>query len=380
MLHQDLEDLLRAATTGTRDSFSVKFNPKLVSTLVSSLSPVLNARFSLPDDWAFTSFTLRDYRQIFVTIQSMLCAWRDVRTILAAQGMPGLGYRSAFWIIPKENLIKMLAHYTNIKRGIVEEVLDLITFGSNGIDCPDIATQPLIDLRNGSYALSPFVWLNSAAERNLCALLNQVPMHRDAYSRLTNQKEGEMRNEIIQFLSPFGFDFEKGIVQGTDVDLAIIDRKSKVCLCLELKWFIEPAEIREIVDRSKDLHTGIEQARKLNALHQASDQRLVKDILKVDASYSFLSVVVSRNWIGHDEIQCPDVPIIKVWHLLNKIKDCKGALLEPLVWLRDREYLPKHDVDYSIVPTEIACGEWRANWYGIKPLASGENELVQPTP
>ena len=120
-----------------------------------------------------------------------------------------------------------------------------------------------------------------------------------------------MRKEIIEFLSPFGFDFEKGVVQSTDVDLAIIDRKSKVCLCLELKWFIEPAEIWEIVDRSKDLHDGIEQARKLNALHQASDQRLVKDILKIDASYSFLSVVVSRNWIGHDDIQCPDVPIIK---------------------------------------------------------------------
>jgi len=27
-------------------------------------------------------------------------------------------------------------------------------------------------------------------------------------------------------------------------------------------------------------------------------------------------------------------------------------------------------VDYSVEPWEIACGEWRANWYGVKPLAN----------
>jgi hypothetical protein len=369
-VHGDLLDLLRAATTAKNDMFYVKFNPKLVSALVSTYWPVFSARFSLPDHWAFGGFRLPEYRDLYLTLQSMLAAWVSVRDILAQQKMPGLGYRSAVWVVAKQELIARLARYTGIAHSVVEKILHLITFGSSGIRFPDIATQPLVDLHDGTFALAPFVWLNSSAERNLCALLNKIPEQKSIYSALTDEKEEEMRDEIVEFLSPFGLEFEHGEVTGTDLDLAVIDRKNKVCLCPELKWFIEPAGVREIVERSNDLTDGIEQAGVINRLHKSGDKHLLRDVLCIDDGYKFLAAVVSRNWIGHDEIQSPNVPIIKVWHLLNKITDCGGSLLEPLIWLKNREYLPKHGVDYSVETLEISCGDWRANWFGIKPLGS----------
>ena len=175
----------------------------------------------------------------------------------------------------------------------------------------------------------------------------------------------------MEALAPCQLEFKDGEVKGTNVDLAIIDRRNKVCLCLELKWFIEPAEIREIDERTKELAIGIGQAKIINALHAGRNERLMKDVLDIDADFAFLTAVASRNWIGHDDAQDPEVPIIKVWHLLSKMKEC-SSLLEILSWLKSREYLPKEGADYSIEPWEISCGTWQATWYGIKPLASGQ--------
>lgn len=361
----ELRRLLASATTSKADGFYLKYNPKLVSALVSWLSPVFDSRQTLPEDWAFSGFTLRDYRAVYSTLQSMLFARHQVRYDLASSGMPGLGYRSSVWVVPLVELVARLRRYTGIQTNVLHKILVLLTFGSNGIRVPDIATQPLIDLKNGLYALSPFVWLSSAGERNLCVLLNQIPEQKRIYADLTNEKEAATKREIVAFLTPLALSFGEGNVKGTNVDLAIIDRANKACLCLELKWFIEPAEIREIVERTKDLATGVEQAKIVNGLFAQEDEQLIKGVLKIDPSYSFLSVVASQNWIGHADVQDPEVPIIKVWHLLSKIKEC-GSLPEVLRWLRQREYLPLEGRDFSIVPMEISCGAWKAIWYGIK--------------
>ena len=103
-------------------------------------------------------------------------------------------------------------------------------------------------------------------------MLNQIPEQRRIYADLTNEKEAVTKEEIVTQLSQLDLSFRDGNVRGTDVDLAIIDHHNRACLCLELKWFIEPAEIREIDARTKDLATGIEQAKILNRLFVRKDQ------------------------------------------------------------------------------------------------------------
>ncbi len=362
----DLGMLLSSATTVKADSFYVRFSPKLVSALTSWLSPLFASRQTLPENWAFYGFTLRDYRTVYSTIQSMLFAGQQVRWDLASSGMPGLGYRSSVLTVSKKEQVARLRRHTELEANVLRKILDLLTLGSNGIQDPDIATQPLIDLKNGLYALSPFVWLSSSVERNLCVLLNKIPEKKSICADLTNEKEAATKREIIAFLSPLNLSFGGGNVKGTNVDLAIIDRPNKACLCLELKWFIGPAEIREVDKRTKDLATGIKQAKIINRLFSHGDERLIRDVLKIGSDYSFLSIIASQNWIGHAEVQDPEGPIIKVWHLLAKIKEY-GSLPQVLRWLKDREYLPLEGRDYTIVPMEIFCGSWRAAWYAIRP-------------
>jgi len=363
----NIADLVLANTSYGKDWFKVNFNPRLVEQLVSAMQPIVGPRHSLPAGWTFDGFTLDQYKKILITNQAMLWGWTIARNVLASEGLQGLGYRSSVWVVSSNELFNRLRRYTGIEMAAIRKVLALATFGSSGIRNPDIATQPLIDLRNGFFALSPFVWLNTNAERNLCVLLNQIPEQRQIYDRLKNDKESLLKAEMSEFLDPLGFDTRSGELDGTDLDFAIIDRKTKDCLCLELKWFIEPAEIRESQERAAELKDGVEQAKKIRTLYERRDTRLISGILDIDPSYSFMTAVASVNWIGHSDAQDPDTPIVKVWHLLHRIKD-SGSLRSAMEWLSTRDYMPKEGMDFAIVPVEISCGNWSCEWYGIKPL------------
>jgi len=49
----------------------------------------------------------------------------------------------------------------------------------------------------------------------------------------------------------------------------------------------------------------------------------------------------------------------------------KLFLAAAIVWLKNRDYLPKVGKDYTVKPWEISCGDWSATWYGIKPADRG---------
>jgi len=360
-----LIDAILASTTIGTDWFRLNFNPRLVARIMEFLGPAMDARYSLPNEWTFNSFSLQQYRRIFLAIQSLMYAWHVARNVLANSGMPALGYKSSIWVVPRQELSARLHRYSGIDTAVVERAIDLLAFGAQ-VSRPDIATQPLVDLRNGTYALSPFIWLNTNMERNLCVLLNQIPTERERYSILSNEKEVTTRREIIEALDSLGYDFRSGEVEGTNLDLAVIDHANKACLCLELKWFIEPAEIREIENRTKELAKGVMQCKLINSLFGRQDERLIKSVLGIEANYLFLSAVGSVNWIGFGDVQDADVPIIKVMHLVNKIVE-SGSLTVSIEWLKVRGYLPKEGRDYSIIPMEISSGEWCATWYGVKP-------------
>jgi hypothetical protein len=184
---------------------------------------------------------------------------------------------------------------------------------------------------------------------------------------LVGEKEIASREEVEHFVKPFGLSCVHGPVKGSNLDLALVDHTNKVCLCLELKWFIEPAEIREIEDRTEELARGIQQAKVLQQLFNNRDRHFLKDTLKITSDYLFVCAVGSVNWIGMGDVQDAEVPVVKLRHLLQQIEETK-SLASVVEWLRERRFLPRDDVDFSAIPLEIECGCWKATWYGIKQL------------
>lgn len=355
---------LRARIRTNGGMYSVDFSHDLLSQLHYHLGPAFLGRHVLPANWGFSAFSLEQYRRVFVCLQVMAEAWFTARYIVASTGVRGMAYESSVWTPRRSTLLTTLSRYTRVPVIIVEQILRYLTFGEVGIRNPDIAIQPIVDLGNERLAISPFVITQVHAERNLCVLLNQVPADQRYYARLVNEKEIQLRRESIDSLRPLGYDCRNGKLDQTDVDLAIIDHESRSCLCVELKWFIEPAEIREVLMRSKELQQGVSQANVLHELFHAGDRQLLS-LLGIDASYDFLAMVGSVNFIGRPGIQDPRVPITKLWHLIARIEET-GSLSATLEWLRARRYLPVKDLDYKVIEVPIECGKWKSRWYGIK--------------
>ena len=236
-----------------------------------------------------------------------------------------------------------------------------------GIKNPDPILQPLIRLKQNIYAIMPSLWRFSAAERNLTVLLNRLPSERAIYSCLVSEKETLMRQNIMSCLSTMALRYVHNTVEGLpDIDLGLIDDSEKACLLLELKWFIEPAEVREAIEKSQEIEKGIYQLIQLRKAFSKNNRALLEK-LKIDTSYELLGVVVSANSIGHAEVQSTDVPVIRKDHLVAKLENTL-SLKAVIDWLKKRKYLPIEGEHYEVHRITTKVGNYGLEFYEIKPL------------
>lgn len=269
----------------------------------------------------------------------------------------------------RDDLKRRIALYSQVDPDTVSEVLGDLTYGGRGIRQPDPFLQPLIPLNEQQLAILPELLMACSPERNLCSLLNKIPEERTVYQRLTKEKESKMRGEIEEMAVEKGFRTWHGFVPGRrdlgDVDIAVVSEAERACVLAQLKWFIEPAEPREGINRNQEIKKGISQALTLNQAFLARCPELLSS-LGITPEYKVIPLVISANWIGTPGVQHACVPVIEMQHLAEKIRISSG-LQEVLNWLADRRYLPKEGRDYSIVHRRITVGNWTARWYGLGP-------------
>lgn len=354
--------LARNVRVGRR-TFAVDFRPSMIRPLAAYFRNAAAYRRSLPGTWRFARFTVGEFREVAASLQAMACAWFFARHVAASDGAQAMAFASALWTPKKTELLDLLVCHTGLRAATVESVLEYWTFGMMGVRNPDIAIQPIVDLGTGAYAVSSFVLMNVDTERNLCVLLNRIDRDRALYSRMVGEKEVVTRTEAMDSLSGLDLEFKWGPISSTDIDLAFIDHRTKRCLCSEIKWFIEPSEVREVRERSMELAKGIVQARKISEAYRCNDAQ-VMSVLGIDSSYDLRVLVASVNFIGGASVQHVDVPIVRLRHLVSEIRR-RGGLGGIFEWLGSRDYLPRAGVDFKISPVDFKCGRWQASWYGI---------------
>jgi hypothetical protein len=211
-------------------------------------------------------------------------------------------------------------------------------------------------------------------ERNLTVLLNRFPDEREAYSRLSKEREGLARQQVKAQLKPLGLRFWNGQLPGRndlpDVDLAIIDDRDLTCLLLELKAFIAPAEPRELVEKSEEIARGVEQANNLRSAWQLNAD-VVAVPLGIDRRYRLCFAVASETFVGTHDVQDESIPVVRTSHLVRRM--LTGApLSEVCSWLSTRGYLPVEGRHYEISNAVASVGAWSVKWYRINPLIHGE--------
>jgi len=351
------------------ETFSYKFGKRAINDVIKYLSSHFTSSFRLPDNWKFNRYSLNDFRKIAKVLTALCFIHMIARNTAAQNGCIGLGYTNSILVYTKEKLEWDIIRYAGVPQNVASAFIEDMTYGNRGIKIPDPATQPLIKLNENSYALTPFLLLGSSMERNLTVLLNKIPEERSQYLKLVDEKENYMRKNIKEKLNSPSIRFFNGSLSDKslpDIDLAVISDSEKTVLLFELKWFIEPSEQRETIEKSKEISTGISQLIKLSNARNNNPEILYKT-LNVDDTFKFIFTVVSENVIGIGEIQNPEIPVINMNHLLKKYKYL-GNLDGLSNWLTKREYLPIENKHFKPVEILSKIGNWEIKWWGFQPL------------
>jgi hypothetical protein len=356
------------------ENFTVNINPKLVCSTRDFLELALEKMFLLPEEWKFTRYSLSDFKQVYNSILALAYIQYRARAQAARLGCVGLGFSNCLFLPTKEELLNRVTRYTGLTPQIASEVIHDLTLGSYNItpERGDPALQPLISLNEERYAVAPFLWMYGSGERNFISLMNKIPQEKSIYSRLVHQKEDLMRERIKLNVQNTNLRTWNGRIAGhsdlPDIDLALIDDSEKVCILLELKWFLDPAEAKEIIEKSEEIAKGISQLLRLKRIINEQHAPLFER-LGINSSYSFGVALVSANWIGHAFVQNPEVAVIREDHLIKK-SSATDSLADVISWLSRRSYLPEEGKHYEIVHTSPRVGKWEMEWYGIRPLVA----------
>jgi hypothetical protein len=265
---------------------------------------------------------------------------------------------------------RLVYRFTEIDMSVVSAILEDLTYGSAGIRSPDPALQPLIPISGDLLSLSPLFFMHLDPERNLTVLLNRIPLEKSIYVQIVGQKEALMRDQLADVARQSGFRTFSGRLSSDpdlpDVDIAIVSDIEHVCLVCELKWFIEPAEAREILQKEEEIAKGIAQIQQLLQAITVSDGHLPS--LGINQHYDVYGVVLSKNWIGNATPAQTSTPVINAEHFTRKLAS-KSSLSALALWLERRAYLPTENVDFRVVATIHEVSGFTLEWYGIQPLA-----------
>lgn len=357
----------------SNEKFTYKFGKRAVQEAINYLSAHFNKSFKLPNDWSFNQYTLGDFRKIAKTLTAICFIHRIARYTAAQNGCIGLGYSNSILIYTREKLEWIIVRYAGVTPKVASAFINDMTYGDRAINIPDPAIQPLIKLNENAIAIAPFLLLSSSMERNFTILLNKIPEERSRYSKLVDEKENHMRENIKKEIKSPKVRFFNGNLPDKslpDIDLAIIDDTEKVAMIFELKWCIEPSEQRETIEKSMEISKGISQLLKLVEVKNVSPNILYK-VLNIDNSYRVVFTVISENIIGLASIQIPEIPVINMNHLIKKYKQSK-SLSEVSNWLIAREYLPIENKHFISVEILAKVGNWEVKWWGHRPIINTE--------
>ena len=365
----------------TDQGFRVKFNPKMVTETMKAYRPVVEPRFQLPGDWRTTQYSFGDLKRFYSALSALAAIQFHARLAAKARGAPHLGFNDSVLAFGRRELKARICRYSQLGDTAVIAILEDLTYGSRGVDRPDPALQPIIPVSVDALLVSPSLILCLSPERNHCTLLNSIAVERQLYAGLVNQKENLMRQQILNAANANWRRFSGEIPQRRDlpdIDLALIDDQRDCVLILELKWFIDPDEVREVLNKHEELKKGVNQLKRLLAAFE-DGSRTVQRALNVPDTCRCQVAVVSQNWIGFRAVQDQAVPIISLRHLEGALRQAE-SLLSVALWLNARKYLPTDGVHFRVVSGDVTIGDHSALWYDIEPLISGTYDPLVSLP
>ena len=322
--------------------------------------------WSLNETWSLGQYSVKEFREVIagiLTISHIHNAWCS---LLMSKQMTDHLFNNLVLFFSREKWIKIIQTITNVDKKVIEQIIDQLTYKHSDDQTRrkiGFTLDIFFEIGNGILAMSHTTARNSNIERNIWLLLARK--EEQLHSSLSIEKEKYWLSTIIPKLNrnDLVVRADIDIKNKTNIDLLLIDYKSKIGLTIELKWLTPPNRALEYCDQDsiiyKELKKGQSQAL-ICANWANSNKELLAEKISISSrdiqGVNFKGLVLSKNLIGaaalHKENGVP--PIISeelFWWILDKPHYKDISILYKIA--TEKRFYPKQDKHYKKIKLEL---------------------------
>lgn len=255
----------------------------------------------------------------------------------------GMHYESLVLKTTKPQLIEEISFLAdNLDYKKIESFVDYLIFGNN-VKNPDPALQPIFSTLTGELLIPCNLIITNDMQRNILSLFARV--NKKGFDKQSHLFEDSMINEAAPLISQFPYtltnqEFKKGKLK-EEVDILIVDPNSHHILVLELRWFLQPGDAREVQQKVNVCSEKVKQAKRKVDFVKSNYQELLKrhfpDISDTE-KWEVSGAVVIKGY-GGQESQSSDIPIITL-DILNHAAKQFSNLSCLYDWMCSKSWLP----------------------------------------
>ncbi len=204
-----------------------------------------------------------------------------------------------------------LARVSGLPIRTVEAVTDALTLGS-GTTTPDPALQPLVPIGDARLAVPGSVILSSKWSRNMLSLHARVA--EDSFNANSAAFEQTMIS-VLESELPARFIHRTSINIPTskgpeEIDLLLIDKNARSILLGELRWMLQPGDVREVLNRKKVIREKVKQAHRKLAGARAATDEVVQQLGLPPGAWTINAVVIIDGFGGTVSDRPKDIPVV----------------------------------------------------------------------
>ncbi len=326
-----------------------KVKYQLITIYARELIEVLDAEPpGLPDNWVFPWSNATQARAYYTSLQA-ICAYHllSVHFGAAKGGLEGCGFDQLCLRLAPRDLNNLLARVSQLPLPTVEAITAALTYGEKTLT-PDPAMQPLIPVGDQELGALGTMILSSNWSRNMLSLHARVNKKTfDAQSKLF---ELAMTERLARELpSRFPHKTARQVPTSTkpeDIDLVLVDEGTKTILFGELRWMLQPGDIREVLNRKQVIAEKVDQvARKVTKAQEALP-KVLEYLGLTEGHWKILGAVVIEGYGGDPSPIPKEYPVVPGDIFLRAIKKCPN-LLHAHAALCTPLWLPRRGIDFQ---------------------------------
>jgi hypothetical protein len=302
-----------------------------------------------PQSWKFPWGSIEDCALFYAALQSV-CAYHllAVHFEAARNKLTGVGASQICFMPLRVALEKDITDIAGLSLARVREILEVMTLG-HGVETSDPALQPLIPIGRDRLAVPSFNVLSSNWARNMLTL--HARTERRTFNSQSGIFEVEMTRSMFSAIGTHFFKRPNAFLPTNreleEIDIVIVDEQNRAILLCELRWILQPGDVREVINKRGEIQKKVAQIERKVKGVRAVLPKVLKTLDLPNGSWDVQGIIVIDGYGGLQSTKPKEFPIVPMKVAVEAINASKNlrhmhALLGTPIWL------PRPNMDFSI--------------------------------